>query len=65
MNNGFGDQDGRANGVVVTKLLPVGHRYVIDQATAPVGYRLTTRDKAVTTRAGEDAAATFENRPAG
>ncbi len=63
--NGFGDQDGRRNGVVVTKTLPVGHTYTIDQATAPAGYRLAVADKLVTTVAGRDAAATFQNRPAG
>ena len=61
----FGDQDGRANGVIVTKTLPVGHTYLIDQRTAPGGYRLATRDKSVTTVAGKDASVTVENRRAG
>ena len=63
--NGSGDQDGLRNGIVVTKTLPVGHTYLIDQATAPAGYRLAAADKSVTTVAGRDAAATFQNRPAG
>ncbi len=63
--NGFGDQDGVKNGIIVTKPLPVGHTYGIDQVTAPRGYRLAKRDKEVTTVAGKDAVATIQNRRAG
>ena len=62
---GFGDQDGVKNGVVVTKPLPVGHTYLIDQTTAPRGYRLQAADREVTTVAGKNAPATFKNRPKG
>ena len=62
---GFGDQDGVRNGVVVTKPLPVGHTYLIDQTTAPRGYRLQAVDKEATTAAGRNSAVTFKNRPQG
>lgn len=61
----FGDQDGVANGTIVTKPLPVGHTYLLDQKTAPRGYRLVAPDKAVTTGAGTNATATFKNRRTG
>lgn len=64
MSNSFGDQDGVKNGIIVTKPLPVGHTYGIDQTTAPRGYRLA-KDKEVTTVAGKDAVATIKNKRAG
>ena len=61
-NGNFGDQDGVKNGIVVTQTLPVSHTYLIDQTTAPRGYRLVAADKEVTTEAGKNAVATFKNR---
>ena len=59
------DQDGASNGVVVTKALPAGHTYAINQTKAPRGYRLVGPDKTTTTAAGTTSAVTFKNRPKG
>lgn len=58
----FGDQDGRKNGIIVTRQVEPGHTYLIDQTTAPQGYRLAKKDKTVEPVAGKDAAVTFKNR---
>ncbi len=63
-STGFGDQDGRKNGIVQTKQLQEGHTYRIDQTTAPKGYRIFAKDKRVETVAGKNANATFANRAA-
>ncbi len=64
-NGTVGDQDGVKNGVVVTRPLQAGRTYVIDQTTAPRGYRLVGPDKTTTTAAGTTSAVTFKNRPKG
>lgn len=59
----FGDQDGVANGSIVTRPLPVGHTFRLNQTSAPRGYRLVGPDRLARTAAGINSTATFKNRP--